>query len=241
MAMFSGCTPLVLDHTLNQVKQSNQIIADIGKTAVSFEPNTSGSNVNIDCNPGFYHLIVRPSFCNLQRGYQFTHLSTSFVLTDFTPHLDHTSTEEGRLLQFTFHNRGGEQSLSVHLHHTTRRVQVQGAAVMPDHNTAAVYFVNHFLTESFKSLAQTNHQRIDDFHKGLLDLVPDQPSSLPTRNRKSASLRGRPVGTGGDYCFICWFHLYHNYHNHYHITSTTHHHHSPLDDHTCQFCSFPCS
>ena len=187
MAVFSGGTELVLDHTLNQVKQTNQVIANTSKTAVSFEPSTNGSNVNIDCNSGFYFHVARPAFSQLSKGYQFNHPATSFYLSEVTPHLDHTMTEQGRLVKFTFFNGGVQQSLSVHLHHTTCKVQVQGGAIMPDRTTAAVWFVRNFIHDSFTSLAQSNRHRIDEFHKSLMDLVPDQSSSLPARSRKSTS------------------------------------------------------
>ena len=118
--LFSGSAPRMLNHALNQVKQTDKLIADIGKTAVAFEPNTDGSSVNIDCNPGFYQHVAKPFFSQLSVGFQTDHPNTSFSLIDSRLDLDTNQVEQSRFLTFLFYTGSVEQHLFVHLYNSTR-------------------------------------------------------------------------------------------------------------------------
>ena len=203
MDLFSGpgTAPLLLNHALNQVKQTDQLMADIGKTAVSFEPNTDGSSVNIDCNPGFYHHIVHPFFSQLSEGYQTNHPDTSFSLIKNRLDFDTNKIEQSRFLQFLFYTGSVEQNLHVHLYHSTRRVQVQGAALMPDKSTAAVWFVNHILKDVFTTKARTSRQSIDDFHDSLLAMAASSTSSSRAPGRRKVAATS--ANAGRKVCIQC--------------------------------------
>ena len=63
--------------------------------------------------------------------------------------------EATKLIAFSFHDLqkclGG---VTVHLHHSTRTIQVQGSSIMPDKTRAALWFVNNFILTRFKDQAK---------------------------------------------------------------------------------------
>ena len=89
-------------------------------------------------------------------------------------------------LKFVFNLNNVSKSLSLHLNHTTRRVQVQGAAVMPNNNPVAVWFAKNILKSQFTELAKTKQQSIDSFHNRHLSLVAGQfAKPVPAQPRRS--------------------------------------------------------
>ena len=58
----------------------------------------------------------------------------------------------------------------VHLRHTTRLVQVQGSAKMPDKTTAAVWFTEQVLSDKFRQLAKARSFKITEFNEKILEM-----------------------------------------------------------------------
>ena len=58
----------LLPHTLNQAKQTKNLLDGTTKADVVFEVSPSMENVNVYCNPGFY----KPAFCTLTKGFTFS-------------------------------------------------------------------------------------------------------------------------------------------------------------------------
>ena len=72
--------------------------------------------------------------------------------------------EVNRLVKFVFvsqhQNCGG---VAVHLHHSTRTIQVQGSHKMPDNSKAALWFVKNVIVKKFKEKAKVKkvcHQEV---------------------------------------------------------------------------------
>ena len=64
-----------------------------------------------------------------------------------------------------------EHGLTISLHHTTQKVQIQGGSKMADGSTAAVFALNNFFTDIFKSRAKEHKDTIDQFNSALIDLA----------------------------------------------------------------------
>ena len=100
----------------------------------------------------------------------------------------HTNTDKAGSNDFsrlTFNLKESDQSIlgvvSVHFRHTTRRVQVQGSATMPDGSKAAVWFTENVLSERFKQLAKSKQFDITSFNDKVLEM-----SRLHHQSLKSA-------------------------------------------------------
>ena len=171
---------LLLPHTLDRDKQTKNLIQSTSKPDVEFVISPSQENVNVLCNPGFYDQVARPAFCDLTQGFSFTVNSLTLSCSEVTPHLDRTLVEERRLVKFYFLLGGVPGTVSIHFHHTTCNIQVQGARKMPDMSSAAVWFVKNALYERLTYMSKTKQYDIQAYHRALLRLSCKE-SSIDTQ------------------------------------------------------------
>ena len=52
---------------LNRAKQTADIIGDAKLDDLTITCNDSDKNVNLDCNPGFYAQVAKPTLCSLSK------------------------------------------------------------------------------------------------------------------------------------------------------------------------------
>ena len=57
----------------------------------------------------------------------------------------------------------------IHLHHTTRTIQVQGSHIMPNKERSAIWFLNNVILNKFKDLAKVKHYVINNTNKTILE------------------------------------------------------------------------
>ena len=142
---------------------------------VLFEVSSSETNVNVKCNPGFYQQIAKPAFSTLSEGFSFTINNINLYCSSKTISKDLAGTIERELIKFGFKLDNSSGVISVHLHHTTQLIQVQGSLIMPDSSTAAVWFVKYAMESRFKSLSKTQ--------KYLQEKRKRSKSQPPDKNR----------------------------------------------------------
>ena len=144
------------DYTLNRDKLLNNLIRDSDKPDTVVEVNNHDSNVNIQCNSGYFHAVVRPSFSSLDDE-RITRVINGLSVSLPTPPKtlkDSTSLNQTLLYQFIVTTLGNLPiKVSVHLHLTSRLIQVQGGARLAN-TTAAIWFHNHFVTNLLNQFAQ---------------------------------------------------------------------------------------
>ena len=61
--------------------------------------------------------------------------------------------------------------VTVHLHHTSRNVQIQGSALLPENKKAPVWFLDNVIKERFATLSQGLAYDISQFNKAVGSLV----------------------------------------------------------------------
>ena len=97
--------------------------------------------------------------------------------------------------------------VAVHLHHSTRLIQVQGKSVLPDKSHAPVWFVEQYLKSKFSTLAATKSTEISSMNQTVQDMLG---SSLQVPSK--ASCAGCRVPFNGrsapEFCSSCskYFH-----------------------------------
>ena len=174
---------LVTSYTLNQRKQ----LLGLAKNAklVDFEilMNDNGRNLNIQCSTGFYEAVAKPSFSGLSTGYH-NQVDSIFVeCTEIRSLLDMASSLPGSLLKFKLYGPGvspSPASLSVHLHHTQQKVQVQGGARLPDNMTAAAWFVHKVIKDIFITAAKTKKFDVENINRVVGNMITNQEYSPPS-------------------------------------------------------------
>ena len=180
----------LLQHTLNRDKQTRSLLANTIRPDVVFEISPNKENVNVRCSPGFYQQIAKPAFSTLTKGFTFDVSGINLSCSIKTTSKDQTGVTERVLLKFNFVLNGVPGLIAVHLYHTSQLIQVQGSMVMPDMNSAAVWFVKHALEERFRALSKSQHYSIKEFHAALHALSQSTiPSPSPFSNTLSSSLK----------------------------------------------------
>ena len=149
-------------YALNQLKQVAGLVKHANLSDFEVEVNDSNTNINIQCSSGFYQSVAKSAFSNLSEGFQRQIFSITIRCIEIRNTLDMGSNIPGQLLKFDLKGAGVTPEparVSVHLHHTQQKVQIQGGARMPDQTTAPVWFLENLLKERFVSLAK--HRKYD--------------------------------------------------------------------------------
>ena len=196
---------LVAQYTLNQHKQLSGLHKHSLINDFEMVINDSGRNINIQCNTGFYEAVVKPSLSSLSTRFQAQVDTVLIECTESRNLVDMAANLPGLLLKFKVYGSGvspSPASLSVHLHHTQQKVQVQGGASMPSNTTAAAWFVDKVLKDRFTMEARNKRFDIDNINK-LVSNLPftnplssSTPSSIPSccpHCKKKFSSTSKPV------------------------------------------------
>ena len=93
--------------------------------------------------------------------------------------------------------------VTIHLHHTARKVQVQGGALLPDKTKAPIWFVEEVLKPQFEQLSQSQAQEITNYNSSVESMISkhlNQPKPCDPCGSCAALFGGRssPV-----YCNVC--------------------------------------
>ena len=103
-------------------------------------------------------------------------------------------------------DNGNSTKVTIHAHHSTRLVQIQGGAALPDKSTSALWFVKNVLYGKFQVLAEAKSLSISRLNEAITNLAGSSSNSLKTKCGSCDILfdsRSKPV-----YCVRCvlWFH-----------------------------------
>ena len=116
---------------LNQEKQQKSICDDTQLNDFEVTINNNNENCIIKCSSGFYYQMGRPCFEELDIHSVMTYSNIAINVTEIQPFLDRNRYEYGRRLRLSFvthdEDLGG---VVVHLHHSTRRIQIQGGSTV---------------------------------------------------------------------------------------------------------------
>ena len=190
----SGPGVVQFGHCLNLEKQRDKILNKIDAPDVQFEVNNNDKCVNATFSPGFFAKVAKPTFYGRSKGSSFKHPATSFLITEYVPQQDAAGVDQSLMLRLAFTAQGVECSMTIHVYNTTQRLLVQGDRVMPDGNTAAVWFMKNVLADYFSSMAKSQHADISNFHDALLTLasMPSSTASRAGKGKKAAGSGSRP-------------------------------------------------
>ena len=212
----SAIVPLAYDQAFSVTEapyalNRDRLLENLASEASSEQPsvvvevNNSGGNVNLQCSPAFLHAIVMPTLLTL--GFPYTRVVTNLVLSLASPgpvHRQHRlhpvrPPPVHLLLQHPLPTILG--NISVHIHYTTRKVQVQGSTLTPDGRTAAGWWL-----EEEKGVLQprlVDLKEVTASEVRLMVRVREAEVSrrlgdeLGSRHRSNGAGRGRGGGPAG--------------------------------------------
>ena len=155
--------------TLNESHQVDKVVSDATISDCEFSPNNSDSNVNIKCSSGFYKAVAMPAFSTLTPGFSQSSREATITCSNIEPSFDYKGVEFNRIFWFSIRDACGVSvNVTIHLHHTTRLVQVQGSSILSDGSVAAVWFVKNLLLGLFLKLGKARGHDITAFNNAVL-------------------------------------------------------------------------
>ena len=194
---------LFVPYQLNQQRQVAKLVRDSKISDYEVTANDSDRNVTIQCSVGFYEAVAKPAISSLSHGFNSTCLGITICCTVVRKAQDQNNSTPGLLLRFEISGAGVNPSpapLSIHLHHTQRKIQIQGEASMPDSSKAPIWFVKNFLRELFITQAKAKKYDIEKINDLVLNTqVAKRVNPMPTTSTscshcgKTFSSNSRPT------------------------------------------------
>ena len=188
----------VAHHALNKEKLLRGLVKDAhgDKPDIECEVNNFGGNVNLHCNSGFFLAVVKPAFLNLNAGSPFVVQGITVSMPGKpTTTKDTTGFNEKILFKFSISTATVPVCIlgnaAVHLHLTTRLIQVQGGQRMPDTSPIATWFSDNVVIPLLKgqaSLTKVDRSIIDSINSAILSTQgstqnKSQKKTLPTNSK----------------------------------------------------------
>ena len=198
-------------YTLDRPKQIRRLGRDTLAKNFTIRVNKNKENVTIDCNTGFYNTVAIPTLQNLTTSREFSCQGVTVQCQDIVGNFDATQAQQNTVVYFRFiKDRASLGGVRIHLHHTTRRVQLQGGAVMPGEKTSPVWFTEEILEKQFNVLAREKANDISNFNEAVQHMVGNA-SSISSSPQVCAGCQGLFNGRSSpELCTLCnsFFHKY---------------------------------
>ena len=167
-------------YNLQKKRQLSNLSED--STISDFEINISpvAHNVTIKCNTGFYNLVVLPALSNITEHFEQQVDGVTINCNEVTKHVDKSNSHINVKIVFplTYHGGTSAGAVTVHLHHTTRRVQCQGSSLVHGVTRAPVWFVDNFVKVIFNFYANSKSLDISKFNAAVRECI----SRVQSRN-----------------------------------------------------------
>ena len=196
---------------MDRNKQLKKLVKDAAVDDFIIEVNKNKENVNIICSTGFYSTVAIPTLQSLSKSRANIFDGISVQCKDIIGNLDITRAHQTTILYFQFSkNTDSVGGVRIHMHHTTRKVQLQGGAIMPDKTTAPVWFANNVLKNQFAKEAREKAAEIQTVNQTVTRLVEPNIARVQTPDTCKgcdAPFNGRSTP---EYCRQCGF-FYHKY------------------------------
>ena len=156
------------NYSLNQQKQIRGIVKDACLNDYEVNVNSNHESCTIKCSAGFYDQAGRPSFSTLERHSVLNFSNFALTVIEVIITNDMNGYEAFRKLKFTvLTHKDDYGSVTVHLYHSTRTIQIQGGTII-DRKKSAVWFTE-FTVSRFKELAEKKKYQIKNVNQALLN------------------------------------------------------------------------
>ena len=169
---------------LDRRKQVKKLGRDASVNDFDIVISNSSENVNIHCSVGFYTKVAIPFFESLAASASSYIGDVAITCHDVSQRTDATGAATTAVTSYRLsrhEHRIGQ--VTVHLHHTTRNVQVQGKAKIIDNMKAAVWFVEYVMKDHFAEHSKSKADDIDKVNKSVGDKVSEQIRKINTKTK----------------------------------------------------------
>ena len=161
-------------YQLNQKKQVSKLKHDSLLTDFEIVVSPTAQSVSVICSTGFYTLVAIPALVNTRVGTTQQVAGFTMYCYDITGKIDDIGAAINAVIFFRLTNntdRSSAGQVAIHLHHTVRKVQIQGSSMITRDRRASVWFVENFLLDKFKVESQNKSFDIARLNTEVRDVV----------------------------------------------------------------------
>ena len=162
-------------------------------------------NVNLVCSNGFYSLVALPAFAHLNPGFSVYLDSLVLICYDMNNKVDSSNAIVNNVFFFRIesHSKTMLGKVTVHLHHTARKVQIQGGSIVNNKKRACVWFLENYIIGHFRITSKEKAVDISNFNSAVQKLAADH--SIKVANLEKCADCSVPLGNRSNkvVCEIC--------------------------------------
>ena len=175
-------------YTLKQNKQLSGLCKDAKLTDFEITISPIAHNVNIKCSTGFYTLVVLPSFKDITEHFVTQVDGITVQCSSITGYIDGANSNTTAVVVFslTYQDGSSAGAVTMHLHHTTRRVQLQGSALVYDKSRAPVWFVDNFIKSTFSLISKRKSVDISNFNTAVNNILTKHQQKVDSQEKCSS-------------------------------------------------------
>ena len=175
-------------YSLNRKKQVSKLVTDASNQDYVINVSPTEQNVNVECSTGFYSLVVLPAFSAIFVGFSTTAANTGIQCYDITNKVDNSKSHVNTVLFFKLNtpNTSRSNNVTITLHHTVRKVQVQGSSNINGNIRANVWFLQNVLLDMFSSLSATKAMDISKFNIMVQNVVTNHINKRKNESKCNA-------------------------------------------------------
>ena len=196
----------VAPYRLNQRKQVNRLRQDSQHADFEITVSPAEQSVSILCSTGSYTLVAVPAFAQTVVGSTQHVGDIAMYCYDVHGKIDDIGASVVAVFFYRFTRSSDKSSaggVTVHLHHTARRVQIQGSTMVTKQSRACVWFLEKYLLDKFRKEAEDKAVDISLFNSAVSKVVishTERLNSLEKCQSCNVAYNGRSVR---EQCSIC--------------------------------------
>ena len=176
------------NYVLDREKQLSRLCKDTNIDNFDITVSPIAQNVTIKCSTGFYTKVVLPTFSGMTLQYSTTVNGVRIQCIKVDGQTDETGMFVTTLVKFELNYEQARDkptigTVAVHLHHTARKVQLQGSSIVNDQLRAPVWFVDHFLKGIFNFYAREKAVNITKFNEAVHDMLTNHLHKLSSHDK----------------------------------------------------------
>ena len=196
------------------------MVQDTTNNDFEIEINNKRENVTIVCNAGFYIQVAVPALQALATGRGGEYQGIIIQCQDIVGNFDATMAHQNTVMFFHLlsQNKSSLGRVRIHLHHTVRKIQLQGGAIMPNKTTAPVWFLDQVLRDKFTKLSSEKSMDIESFNQAVGRILTSCHSNNHTPNICAGCNIQFSGRSSPEYCNECRL----SYHKHKCFPSNVH-------------------
>ena len=174
-------------YTLDKKKQLARLCKDTKLDDYEITVSPIAHNVTIKCSAGFYLKVVLPSFSSFTEQYHNQVDGIIIRCIKVEGHIDGDGSNVTAMIIFELiYEHQAHPSIgtvTIHLHHTARKIQLQGSSLVHDRTRAPVWFVDSFLKGIFSHFAKMKSVDISNFNSAVHDMLTSHIQKISSQGK----------------------------------------------------------